>query len=91
MRKSIAKELNNVADEMPIIFDEKVETRMMLGRDLKLTPLEHLVLSDTDFYPVEVPIFVAVEHKQQLKDAYKRGGMDECKKYIDQVFSKITA
>ena len=64
---------------------------MMLGRDLKLTPLEFMVTSDTDFYPVEVPIFVAVEHKQQLKDAYKRGGMDECKKYIDNVFAKIKA
>lgn len=91
MKKSIARELNEVADDMPIIFDEKMETIMMCGKDLKLTPLEFMVNDDNEMYPIEIPIFVAVEHKQQLKDAYKRGGMDEAKKYIDNVFSKITA
>ncbi len=91
MKKSIARELNEVADDMPIIFDEKVETIMMRGKELKLTPLEFMVNDESEMYPIEIPIFVALEHKQQLKDAYKRGGMDEAKKYIDNVFSKITA
>jgi hypothetical protein len=89
MNKSIAKELNSVANDMPIVYDVKTEVRMMTGKDLRLTPLEWMVMDDNELYPVEVPMFVAVEHKQQIKDAYKRGGMDGAKRYIDSVFAKI--
>lgn len=74
MKKEIASRLNKIAEKLPTLFQELEENLLMKGSELLLTPLEWMVDDPKKFYPVTIPKFVAVEHKQQLKDAYKRGG-----------------
>ena len=89
MKKDIASKLNEVASTMPIVFEWKTEQITMKGWELKLTPLDNKRLENESDYFLEVPCMVAIEHKQQLKDAYKRGGMDEVVKYHKSVMDKI--
>jgi len=90
MKKDIASRLNEVAASMPIIFEWKTESILMKGWELNLTPLGDIYrLEKEKDYTVEVPVMVAVEHKQQLKDAYKRGGMPEVIRYHRSVMDKI--
>jgi hypothetical protein len=88
MNKQIASKLNEVAAGMPVVFEWKTELVLMAGWELKLTPLEKFVKSDEELYQIEVPVMVAVEHKQQLKDAYKRGGMEAVQAYHRGVIEK---
>lgn len=89
MKKEIASRLNEVAQSMPTVFEWKTAPVEMKGWELKLTPLDSPSLIDNQDYMIEVPCMVAVEHKQQLKDAYKRGGMDEVVKYHKSVLQKV--
>jgi hypothetical protein len=89
MKKAIAQRLNELADLLPIIFEEKEETVLMSGKDLFLTPFADMQELDFDkVYAVPVPMFIAVEHKQQLKDRYKYGGMEAVKSYIADIRNK---
>jgi hypothetical protein len=90
MKSNIARQLNEVAKTMPIVFEWKMERISWPGSDLNLTPLGGDLDPDKE-YEFDMPYMVAVEHKQQLKDAYKRGGFDEVKKYHKSVMDKIKA
>lgn len=81
MKKELASRLNAIAEKLPILFEEKVDHILIKGSELLLTPLASIVEDREKFYSVEIPKYVAVEHKQQVKDAYKRGGWQEVDKY----------
>ena len=90
MKNNIARQLNEVARTMPHVFEWHQGKAIMSGADLNLTPLGGSLEPDKD-YEFDMPYMVAVEHKQQLKDAYKRGGFEEVKKYHRSVMDKIKA
>ena len=88
MKNNIARQLNQVAKGMPLVYEWHQGKAIMSGADLNLTPLGGKLDPNQD-YEFDMPYMVAVEHKQQLKDAYKRGGFQEVKKYHKSVMDKI--
>jgi hypothetical protein len=90
MKKDIAKELNNIASSIPLVFDWSTEKIVMKGWELNLTPFgDHQQFVPDEDYQVDVPVMIAVEHKQQVKDAYKRGGPSAVRSYYKSVMAKI--
>lgn len=90
MRKDIAKELNKIAASIPLVFDWSTEKIIMKGWELNLTPFgDHYKYIAEEDYEVDVPVMIAVEHKQQVKDAYKRGGSAAVHQYYQSVKAKI--
>jgi hypothetical protein len=86
MKKDIAKQLSELADELPTVFETKIGSVLMEGWELNLTTLADKQPFDKDkVYSVPVPEYHAVEHRQQLKDAYKRAGMEGVRQYTKQV------
>lgn len=89
MNHNIAKQLNEVAATMPLVFYWETRPVLMKGWELNLTPLGEGVTFEKDVdYEIPVPCMVAVEHKQQIKDAYKRGGLQAVKQYHQSVMAK---
>lgn len=90
MKKQIATQLNEVASTMPIVYEWVLIPEQFTGAELNLTPLAKHVKYDADkVYDVPMPAMVAVTHKQQIKDAYKRGGLPAVKEYHQSVMAKI--
>lgn len=90
MKNHIARQLNEVAAGMPQVFEWMPGKATMSGSDLNLTPLADKQKFDPDqMYEFNMPYMVAVEHKQQIKDAYKRGGLIAVKGYHKSVMDKI--
>jgi hypothetical protein len=86
MKKDIAKQLSDLADELPTVFDTRIGSVLMSGEELNLTPLGDKQRFDKEqVYSVPVPEYHAVEHRQQLKDAYKRLGMEGVREYTKKV------
>lgn len=81
MRRQIATTLREIAETMPTVFDMQDDWVMWSGRDLLLTPMADKVDDKDALYKVWCPKLVAVDHRHQLKDAFKRGGWDEVKAY----------
>ena len=71
------------------MFKEHDDTILMSGEELLLTPLASQVRSKQQVYKVYIPKFIAVDHNQQLKDSYKRGGWDEVIIYVMVVFKGL--
>lgn len=88
MKKHIATQLNAIAETIPHVFVEEDDYVPMKGEELLLTPLAHLVQHKDDWYNVYIPKFVAVDHKQQVKDSYKRGGWPEVQAYMFKVLKQ---
>ena len=76
MNKEVAARLNKIAERLPKLFMEHKDIVKMKGSELLLTPAadQYVIINPEGWYDIEIPKYVAVEHKQQLKDAYKRGG-----------------
>lgn len=86
MKKNVAKQLHQVAGDLPLVFVKEPIVIQMTGYEMNLSAFGEVHKYDNDqLYDVEFFQLRAVEHKQQLKDAYKRGGINEAKKYYNQV------
>jgi hypothetical protein len=90
MKKDIAKTLNGIAEKLPIVFKAEPIDVEMYGWELNLTPLGNV----RKFEPNTVykyPFFQlrAVEHKQQLKDAFKNNGLTGVKTYLNSVTQSL--
>jgi hypothetical protein len=89
LKKAIASQLNSLAETMPHVLIEHDDKIIMLGHDLLLTPLANQVTDRNATYEVYIPKFIVVNHNQQLKDSYKRGGWDEVIIYVMEVFKTL--
>jgi hypothetical protein len=90
MKKPIVQSIRKLADSLPQVFEEKEDTVLMSGLELRLTPFaDWQELEPETMYAVPIPKYVAVDHYQQLKDAMKRGGLDAVKSYADDVILKF--
>lgn len=72
--KSTMQRLNKIADKLPKCFIEYKDIVMMNGNDLYLTPAWVTGMLLEVEYPIEIPKYVSVNHKHQVKDAFKRDG-----------------
>jgi hypothetical protein len=90
MNHAISKQLNKIADTTPIVYKWDMEPITFKGWELKLTPLGDLkVFIDDQDYSVMMPVLIGTEHKQQFKDAYKKGGWMAVKEYHREVINSI--
>ena len=90
MKHHIAKQLNEVADTMPKVFEWEMEMTVVEGDWLQFSPIaDKQSIDPAQFYKVLLPVARAVDHKQQVKDAYKRGGLEEVRQYHRSVMDKI--
>jgi hypothetical protein len=89
MKKDVSSWLRRVAERLPRIFEEFPDTYLAHGWELKLTPVaDQMELVDDQLYTVPIPKYVSVDHRHQLKDAYKRGGEEAVAKYCLNVLRK---
>jgi hypothetical protein len=86
MKKPIAQSIRKLAETLPQVFEEKEDKVIMTGEELLLTPYadKQEIQKGMD-YEVPVPMYVAVDHYQQLKDRLKKGGIEAVKEYADNV------
>ena len=90
MKAEIARQLNAAAESTPIVFEWTMMPSQFTGEELNLTPLgDHVKYEKDEIYTVLMPTMIAVNHKQQFKDAYKRGGWEAVKAYHRGVMDKI--
>lgn len=89
MKKPIVQSLARLAETLPQVFEQKEDTVLMSGAELMLTPYADMQpLEREQLYEVPVPMFIAVDHYQQLKDALKKGGVEAVQHYADSVMYK---
>jgi hypothetical protein len=89
MKKPIVQSIRKLADSLPQVFEEKEDTVLMSGLELRLTPFaDWQELEPETLYAVPIPMYIAVDHYQQLKDAFKRGGVQALQSYADDVILK---
>ncbi len=92
MNNEIARKLNQIADGMPILFKWVEVPEVFTGKELNLTPLGEFERFDpAASYTVLMPAQKATEHRQQIKDAYKRGGMEAVKVYHSNFMAQLKA
>lgn len=90
IKKHIAQQLRAAADSTPTVFDWVMMPEQFTGAELNLTPLGEIMQLDADrVYTVDMPAMVAVDHYQQFKDAYKRGGWEAVREYHRSVMAKV--
>jgi hypothetical protein len=88
MKKDVASRINKLAERLPVIFKVEHITILMEGWELNLSGYGEYKKYDKDkVYEVPFIQYRAVMHEQQLKDAFKRGGMSEVSKYVDGVLA----
>ena len=82
--------LNDAAEQLPHVFIEETETVKMTGYWLNRSGYgETQRFDETMIYDVPQPLYRAVTHRQQLKDAYKKGGEAAVMEYINKVTEQI--
>ena len=90
MKKHIAKQLNKVAATMPTVLEWGMEEEEVEGSWLIHSPIaDHQPIDPTKMYRIALPVLRGVDHKQQVKDTYKGGGLDAVKQYHRSVLNKI--
>lgn len=90
MKKHVATKLNDIADNLPQVFDWSLELEDFTGIEMNLSAFgEKEKYDNGSMYSVEVPVMRAVEHKQQVKDAYKHSGEAGVLEYVARVYQKV--
>lgn len=83
MRKKIAKHIKSISDNLPTVYTESEEMIEMSGYWLNRSGYgEVRKFNEKMLYAVPVPVFKAVGHRHQLKDAFKRDQIIGVKDYI---------
>lgn len=90
MRKDVAKQLAEIANTIPVVFEWELMPEEFTGEELNLTPFgDHQKFLPKEKYQIDMPALVANTHRQQLKDAYKKGGIRAVEMYREDVIKKI--
>lgn len=90
MKKDIAKQLADIANTIPVVFEWEMMPEEFSGEELSLTPYGDYQKFDKEGrYTIDMPALVANYHRQQLKDAYKKGGLPAVEKYRNDVLERI--
>lgn len=90
MKANIARQLNEVAETMPLVFEWELQPEVVDGDWLRFSAIgDTQKIDPAQQYRIDLPVMVAVSHKQQVKDAYKRGGFEAVKEYHRSVMNKI--
>jgi len=90
LKKLISKQIREYAEKLPLVFEWEDDVVIMQGWELKLTPYgDNMTLEDDSYYSVPMYKMRAVLHEQQMKDAYKKEGVDGVVKYIKSISDKL--
>lgn len=90
MKKDVAKQLAEIANTIPVVFEWELMPEEFTGEELNLTPFgDHQKFPPQEKYQIDMPTLVANMHRQQVKDAYKRGGLMAVKMYREDVINSI--
>lgn len=90
MKKSIAKQLNQFATELPKVYVTENIVIQELGYWLNRSFYgEFQEFEDDKFYEIPFIQLRAVEHKQQLKDAVKKLGAKGITNYCNNLMKKV--
>lgn len=88
MKKSYAKRLNEIASKLPMVFKSEQDYIVMTSEELALTPVADIIkLEPGKQYQIPIPKYTSVYHEAQLKDAFKRGGLDAVNEYVKSVMA----
>lgn len=74
MKRHIATAIRAISETMPHVFEMQDDWVMWSGHDLILTPLADRVDDRDAMYKVWCPKLVAVDHRLQMKQAYRDSG-----------------
>ena len=89
MKKQIAAKLLEIANGLPLVYDIEPIKILESGYRLNLSALgENQKVDDGMLYEIDFFQLRAVEHKQQVKDAFKNGGFDGVNEYFKSVIKK---
>lgn len=90
MNQQLARELNAIADALPLVFKWVDIQEVFTGAELNLTPLgEILHYEPSEQYVVMMPALEATEHGKQVKDAYRKGGWPAVHEYKMNILQMI--
>lgn len=90
MKKEIVQQLRKAAESTPVIFEWTTSPSVFTGEEMNLSAFGETQKFDKDkHYTVDMPTMVAVDHHQQFKDAFKRGGWPAVKEYHSKVMEKL--
>jgi len=90
MKKEIAKQLAEIANTIPVVFEWELMPEEFTGEELNLTPFgDYQKFPPQEKYQIDMPTLVANMHRQQLKDAYKKGGLKAVEEYREDVIKRI--
>ena len=86
LTKQIEKDLKQIANGLPVLYDRSTVDQLTLGRDLKLTGFtvnnKGEELQDDKFYPLPMPVMIHRNHYRRLKKAFESGGEPLVIEYI---------
>ena len=87
MQKRVAKHLFDLAETLPTIFELEYEEAIYTGEEMNLSGygMEKRYEKGKYYKVQDLPVFRAVEHRQQLKDAWKKGGLEEVMGYCERI------
>lgn len=74
MKKEISDRLRKIAAALPKAMEKRPDEILVKGSELLLTPLAEIVTNREDFYRVEIPKFVEVNHQANLMEIWKADG-----------------
>lgn len=86
LTKQIEKELKQIANGLPILYDRAITDKYFTGKELKLTGFtvndKGEELQDDKVYPVPTPVMNPRNHYRRLKKAFESGGEPLVIEYI---------
>lgn len=84
MKKNIINRIESLASSLPIILTTQTHTDYFIGAEANKAQ-KQIKFNSKQRYPSKTPITREVNHVQQMKTAYKRGGWDAVNKYINSM------
>ena len=87
MKKDVEKFINNIVDQLPIIFDYIITPNVEItGEDIHLSGLDSTDVENSDrIYYISMPFYYPINHKRRLKKAFKSNGVDGMRNYINKI------
>lgn len=93
MKKKHLKKIKDIAAALPIIMNVTKEKHIISGKELieqNITEINGVKVLPDQKYIQEMPVHIASNHKNAIKNILKRGGgVKEVNKYIEQQINYV--
>jgi hypothetical protein len=92
MKKSVAKQLKKVADQLPIYFVQSHEIHVMTGQEIldetEFKEIGGKPINPEEKYAVPMPVQIAFNHHRKLKEIYSKFGLAGVKEYSEKIIAQ---